>query len=465
MNMMDWIVIIIVLAVLIPVVYGVIKDYNPQAVLTLAGMLLLAISAIMGINEILPDDQSTGFVPFDLFERLKNIFSSRAAGLGLTIMAVGGFATYMSHIGASQALVRVAVKPVSRFKSPYIVLAFSYLVCVFLSLFVNSATGLGLLLMVTMYPVLRNIGLSAASACGVIVTAQAFEIGPTQANLIFAAEQSSLTPVEYFVNHQIWVVVPMVIVTMVLHYLWQRYCDRRDGWNVEEHKGDHTELEQAAHEENVLAPNWYAWLPVIPFVLVLVFSKLLVTNVSMNVVVAMLISIFVSMIFEMFRHKSLKPALSGYGSFLDGMGKVFGPVVGLIVAAQLFAESLIGIGAIDTMLDLATSAGLNALTVTLVMVGLITFAALIMGSGNASFLSFASLAPDVAAKIGIPAVQMLLPMQLASSIGRSFSPIAAVVIACANIASISPFTIIKRSCVPMVGSLIVALVLNYILFM
>ncbi len=99
------------------------------------------------------------------------------------------------------------------------------------------------------------------------------------------------------------------------------------------------------------------------------------------------------------------------------------------------------------------------------MVGLITFAAVIMGSGNASFMSFASLAPDVAAKIGIPAVHMLLPMQVASSIGRSFSPIAAVVIACANIASISPFAIVRRSSVPMIGSLITAVGLNYLFFM
>lgn len=88
-----------------------------------------------------------------------------------------------------------------------------------------------------------------------------------------------------------------------------------------------------------------------------------------------------------------------------------------------------------------------------------------MGSGNASFLSFATLAPTVAAKFGVPAVTMLLPMQLASSIGRSVSPIAAVVIACAGIARVSPFEIVKRTSVPMAGALLTALLLNYFLFM
>ena len=102
---------------------------------------------------------------------------------------------------------------------------------------------------------------------------------------------------------------------------------------------------------------------------------------------------------------------------------------------------------------------------TLVMVGLIMVAAVIMGSGNAAFLSFSTLAPAVAAKFGVPAVTMLLPMQLASSIGRTVSPIAAVLIACAGIAKVSPFVVVKRTSVPMAGALVTALLLNYLLFM
>ena len=123
-------------------------------------------------------------------------------------MAVAGFATYMSHIGASQALVWVAVKPVAGIQSSYLMLSICYLVAVFVSLFVTSATGLGLLLMVTMYPVMRNLGISPASACGVIATSQAFEIGPTQTNAIFSAGQSGMDPTSYFVDYQIWLVAP-----------------------------------------------------------------------------------------------------------------------------------------------------------------------------------------------------------------------------------------------------------------
>lgn len=455
---------IVVLLVLGLVVYGIIKDYNPQAVLALAGMALFAVAYWSGIHPILPADKSTGFALFDLFEVFKGIFSKRAAALGLTIMAVAGFATYMSHIGASQALVRIAVKPVAGIRSSYVMLAVCYLVAVFVSLFVTSATGLGLLLMVTMYPIMRNLGISPASAVGVIVTSQAFEIGPTQTNAIFSAGQSGLDPTSYFVDYQVWLVVPMLVVTTLLHFFWQRHCDRRAGWDPVAHRGEHAETDEAG-SEGTLAPAGYALLPVIPFGLMMVFSKLVIADIKVSVEVAMLLTVFAGMACELVRTRSIRTALSGLSSFLDGMGKVFGPVVALIVCAELFAESLKAIGAINALLHSADGVGLGVTFMTLVLVGLIMGAAVVMGSGNASFLSFATLAPEVAAKFGVPAVTMLLPMQLASSIGRTVSPIAAVIIACAGIAKVSPFEIVRRTSVPMAGALVTALSLNYVLFM
>jgi len=326
------------------------------------------------------------------------------------------------------------------------------------------ATGLGLLLMVTMYPIMRNLGISPASAVGVIVTSQAFEIGPTQTNAIFSAGQSGLDPTTYFVDYQVWLVVPMLVVTTLLHFFWQRHCDRRAGWDPVAHRGEHAETDEAG-SEGTLAPAGYALLPVIPFGLMMVFSKLVIADIKVSVEVAMLLTVFAGMACELVRTRSIRTALSGLSSFLDGMGKVFGPVVALIVCAELFAESLKAIGAINALLHSADGVGLGVTFMTLVLVGLIMGAAVVMGSGNASFLSFATLAPEVAAKFGVPAVTMLLPMQLASSIGRTVSPIAAVIIACAGIAKVSPFEIVRRTSVPMAGALVTALSLNYVLFM
>lgn len=455
--------ILIVIPVVAMVIYGIVKNYSASTTLAVAGMVLLSAAALLGISDILPVDKTTGFAPFDLFELMNGVFSMRMASLGLTIMACGGFASYMSHIGASESLVRLAVKPISGFKSPYLVLAIVFLVCVVLQMFVTSATGLGLLLMVTMYPVLRNIGLSPASAAAVCASPAAFEIGVTQVNANFAASQSGMDITEYFLGYQAWVTIPMALSTAALHFFWQRRCDLKAGYIAAEHVGAGAEVE--SKEEKPKAPALYALLPLIPFVLLLVFSKMMVTSIKMNLVAAMLISVFAGMACELIRKRNVKEAFEGFDKFLNGMGAVFGPVVGLIIGAEVFAMGLKQIGAIDSLLGSAQGLGIGAGIMAVFMSVLIAISAIMMGSGNASFLSFATLAPEVAKSFGVPAVSLLLPMNFAASMGRTMSPISAVVIACAGIAKISPFELVKRTAVPMIGSFILGMALHLILFM
>ena len=87
----------------------ILKKYKPQTVLFVAGGLLLAGSMITNWGTILPAGKSTGMWSFDIFELIRTLFANRLSGLGLNIMAVGGFARYMDKIGASNALVALAL--------------------------------------------------------------------------------------------------------------------------------------------------------------------------------------------------------------------------------------------------------------------------------------------------------------------------------------------------------------------
>ncbi len=459
------------------VAIGIIKKYYPQAVLTIGGMLILLAGYYFGDIAIL--ETSTGSVFIDLFTVLKNTFSKQMSGLGLTIMSVAGFAAYMSHIGASQALVRLSVKPVSMISSPWIVLAFSYFVGIFAGLFVTSATGLGLLLMVTLYPIMRSAGISKASAVGVIATTQAFEIGHTQSNVIAATDFVNeglkkahalspdqplelIDPTIYAVSYQLPIILAMLLTACVLHIWWQRRCDMKDGWDPYAHKGEQDD-NQSDDINMTQAPTAYALLTIIPFILLLVFSKLFISSVKLHIVVAMLIPAVVGMFVEAVRKKSLLTAFDGWKIFLEGMGSVFASVVALIVGAKMFGDALVHVKAIDAFLNFAGSLGVGGVFMIVVVVALIVTASILMGSGNASFFSFAGVAPDIAVRLGIAPIAFLLPMQIASSIGRSMSPIAAVVVATAGIAKLSPIDVVKRTIVPMGGSLIVGVTLAIIL--
>mgnify|MGYP000541253595 CR=1 FL=1 len=91
-------------------------------------------------------------------------------------------------------------------------------------------------------------------------------------------------------------------------------------------------------------------------------------------------------------------------------------------------------------------------------------AAVIMGSGNAPFFAFAALAPAVAAKMSIAPVLMVLPMHLVASSARAISPITAVIVVSSSMGGVSPFDVVKRTAIPMVGSLLVVIIANFALF-
>ncbi|WED22194.1 C4-dicarboxylate transporter DcuC [Vibrio sp. JC009] len=466
---------IIALCVVVALGWLILKQYYPQAVLTIAGIILYLSSHWINGTPIIAD--SSGLAILDVFIKLKDIFAYRTGGLGLVIMSVAGFAAYMSHIGAAQALVKVSVKPVSMISNPWITLALAYLIGIFVSLFITSATGLGLLLMVTLYPIMRGAGISKASAVGVIATSQAFEIGHVQSNLIRAAEAIEMSNVDYFVDYQALVAVIMVFSTMLVHVWWQRRCDAKDGWDPRQHVNEPEEVEEGKVAIPD-APSWYAIFPLFPFVLMLFFSKLVLGNpaviawvkefwpgyplqaINLDVVVAMLVPAILAMVIHGIRGRSFKQATDGYKVFLEGMGSVFASVVVLIVAAQLFADALKDMGAVTAFLNFASGLGVNGIGMIIVSTALIAFAAVLMGSGNASFMSFVEIAPTIATKFGIAKISVMLPMQMGSSIGRSMSPIAAVIVAAAGIAGISTTEVVRRTIVPMLSALVTCLVLT-----
>ncbi len=146
------------------VAYLIYKKYKPQPVLVVGGFILMYIAVIFGYGQILAPKASTGSILFDTFQFMSQTLSSRAAKLGLNIMCVGAFAKYMDKIGASRALVRMTIKPLLKLKSPYLVLSLSWVLGLCIGLCINSASGLAMLLMVTVFPILIGLPLLPPSA-------------------------------------------------------------------------------------------------------------------------------------------------------------------------------------------------------------------------------------------------------------------------------------------------------------
>lgn len=425
------------------VIYMIVKKHFPQAILLIAGIVLLFATYFLGTNPILAAKQSSGSAVLDIFYTIQKLLSSRVAGLGLTIMSIAGFAKYMEYIGASKSLFAVVAAPLRFIKSPYLLLVFGFFVSQFLVLFIPSHAGLGLLLMVTMYPILIRSGVSKMSALGVIGCAQYMDVGPGSGNAILAANICKMDPAVYFVQYQLPIFATTTLILGFVHFFVQKWWDKKEGFTGNEETID------LAKEDATRPPLIYAVLPIIPMLFILGFSPIFKSPIKMEVVTAMFLSTFISMAFEYVRTKDVRSTLQSLKHLFDGMGTSFATVVTLIVAGEVFATGLMKIGAVDAMTSGAQSLGLgiNALIILFCLV--IAGCAFLMGSGNAAFFSFAALAPKIAAAMKIDVITLLLPMQIMTSFGRVVSPITAAIVAIAGVAGVSPVQVVKRTAIPM----------------
>ncbi|MBK5145333.1 C4-dicarboxylate transporter DcuC [Budviciaceae bacterium BWR-B9] len=449
--------VILALLVTVLVIYMLAKGYKPQPVLLLGGLLLMGLTVAFDIGPLLPEKTTTNFEFFDIFKVFSDLLSSRLAGLGLTLMAIAGFSRYMDHVGASKALFAVFERPLKAVRSPYILLVVSFLVTQVLVIFIPSHAGLGMLLMVTMYPILIRTGVSPLSALAVIGTCQFIDHGPGSGNVIMAAKTAGLDPAVYFVHHQLPVTIPIILAVAVTHFIAQRWWDKREGFVFNQET-----LDNIDHNDHSRPPLIYALLPVVPLVLIIGFSPIFHSSIKMDVTTAMIISTIVALVFEYFRLKSAKAVMDSFMLFFEGMGKQFVLVVSLIVCGEVFANGLLKVGAVDTLITAAQNAGFGVGAMIIVMSFILALAAFLMGSGNAAFFSFAALTPKIAAFLKVDVVTLILPMQIMTSFGRTVSPITAAIVAIAGIANVSPFQVVKRTAIPMAVAAIVNLIMTFV---
>lgn len=446
----------------------ILKKYKAQTVLFIAGAILLSGSMIMEWGTIMPSGKSTGMWSFDLFELIRTLFANRVAGLGLNIMAVGGFARYMDKIGASNALVSLTIRPLMLLKSPYIVMSACWVLGMFLGLAINSASGLAMLLMVTMFPILVALGVSRISATAAIATTLCLDWSPSDTGTIFAAEIAGFDPVVYWHTFQIPIACVVIPFVAVAHYLTQKYMDKRDGHVVKAMDPSEVSVNIETEDEKKAAtshpPKIYAILPVIPLALILIFSPLCIPTVKMNIIMAMFIGTTIGMVAQFIRTRDAKSTFADLQIFFDGMGRQLANVITIIIAGEFFAKGLTSTGSIDAMIQGAQTTGFGATGLTLVMIGIIAVCAIIMGSGNAPFFAFANLVPAIAEKTGVAASFMIMPMHLIASSARAISPITGVIIVASGMAGISPFDLVKRTAIPMAVSCILIVVANFVIF-
>lgn len=439
---------IIGLIAIVLVAYYIVKGYSATGVLMFGGLVLLFISVLMG-HSILPEGvKSTGSTYFDILEYVKYLLGNRGGGLGLMIMVLCGFSVYMTHLGANDVVVKLVSKPLKNIRSPYILMVFAYFLACLMSFAVSSATGLGVLLMATLFPVMVNVGISRGAAAAICASPISIILSPTSGDVVLSAEISKIPLGEFAFGTALPVSIFAILGIAVAHFFWQRYLDKKEGVQVERLNAD---------EIKTTAPNYYAILPLLPIIGVLIFDgKWGLPN--LHIVTVMVLCFIITAVVDFLRSFNAKQTFDNLVVAYRGMADAFAGVVMLLVAAGVFAQSLSTIGFITNLIDSAQSFGGSAFFMMLVLAVITILATMATGSGNAAFYAFAELIPKLATQMGVNPAFLTIPMLQASNLGRGLSPVSGVVVAVSGMGNISPFEIVKRMSVPMLVGFICVII-------
>ncbi|GLT14806.1 anaerobic C4-dicarboxylate transporter DcuC [Vibrio algivorus] len=433
------------LVVTIAVGYFIVKGYKPTGVLLTAGTLLLLLAKPLG-HSVLPEGmESTGSFFTDALFFLKNTLQGYNGGLGLQIMLLCGFASYMTHIGANNIVVKQFSKPLSFIKSPYVLLVAAYIVACLMSLAVSSATGLGVLLMATLFPMMTAMGISRPAAVAVCASPAAIILSPTSGDVVIAAQKSGIPLHVFAVETVLPVSISAIIVMAIAAFFWNKYLDKKDNTPME--KVDISHIDTSA-------PAYYSILPFLPIVGVFLFNGETIPGMTLDIYTIVVLSIFIGAVVHYVSNRfDGKKAVEDLEVCYQGMADAFKGVVMLLVGAGLFAQGLMSVGAIDALLGLADNAGAGAVALMLLLTAITVAASIATGSGNASFYAFVELAPSLAAKMGINPAFLIIPMLQASNLGRTISPVSGVIVATSGMGQVSPFDVVKRTFVPVICGL------------
>lgn len=446
---------------------GLYRKLNPQGLLMLSGLLMLTAAFFMQVHSVVPS-KATGMVVFDLVRMIEEVFLSNLARAGFMIMTIGGYVAFMNNIKATNALVYISMKPLGLFRRyPYLAATIVIPIGQLLFITTPSAAGLGLLLVASVYPVLISLGVSQLTALSVIAAATLFDQGPGSANTAMAAELIGQSNVEYFITHQLPLVIPTSLVVMVLFYFNNRYFDKKDAKKQQDGILQVSNVTATSLVEKPDVPLAFALLPVLPLALLIFFSPfvgLFQPTVTLGTTTAMLFSLFLSLVFVLFHTRSVRTTFNVFASFWKGMGNVFTSVVTLIVASEVFSKGLIGLGFIDSLVGYSSHIGLSGLAIPGNKGPNEKKAALPLPISMAAPKIMRVKIAAIATQLGLPVFSLILPLQLAASMGRAASPIAGVIVAIAGVAGVSSVELARRNTFPLIGGIVFLILYHLITF-
>lgn len=436
----------------------ILKRVNAIFVFFASGIFILISASLLTGTPILAKG-SLGNVFLDAFGYITNSFKSSASGIGALIMVVTGYATYMKHIDASTKLAYMSTRVLGGIRNKYLILSVFFLIGMCLKLVLTSQASLAVLMLATVFPVLTALGIRPITAASTLALL-CLDYGPNDGSTLFMSTVAEMNVVEMFIQYQSKVAFCIIIVTALLIPFYYRWMDQKDV-DTAAHEGVPTSNVEVLADPDV--PFYYIVLPLIP--LVIVFADYFIPSTKIDVISANFIGFAVTFVLEFIHRSDRKEIPNDMVIILKGMANVFVSVVAIIISASVFAQGIKILGGITIFTNMISDMEGAVFLVMALLTGITYLFAIIMGSGAAPFFAFGPLTPAIAAKLGVPTLTLLLPMELATSIGRASSPVCGALIAVAGTAGVTPMALARRTAPLLFVMLLVNMAASYVFTM
>lgn len=409
MTVTAWIALLVVAIT----IWALIKRYETRLVLITAGLFLTCISMV-------PLNGLNAFAK-----------SMTNGGLIMAICSAMGFAMVIQMTKCDVHLVRLLAAPMSRLGVILIpaATAITYFICIA----IPSAAGCAAAVGPTLVPIMLRAGISKeGTAAAILAGTFGSMLSPGLSHNPFVAKMAQIDVMDVIGIHMPYTLVCGAIAMVGVSVVCMLMGDYKPNGDKQQ--------EMALTEPDIGKTNLLkAISPLVP-VAILVTGNLWIPEIKMGVAQAMLIGVIYTLAVTLENPQEFTK------KFFVGMGKGYGDVLGIIIAAGVFAAGLTSSGLIAVFIDTLKHSNEIARwggSVGPFLMGVIT------GSGDAAAFAFNEAVTPHAESFGMQVPTLGAMAALSGALGRTMSPISGVAIVLCGLTMVNPIELTKRLAIPM----------------
>lgn len=343
-----------------------------------------------------------------------------------------GFAAVIAITRCDVHFVGLMVKPLGRLG--IFLLPFCMLIASFVAIAIPSAAGCAAALGPTMIPLMVRAGFKPAIAGAAIIgSITPSTLSPGSSHNVWIAKIADMDVMDLIVQFApkvLTVCALNILLVTAMVFVFRDYKKNKDG------EGDVLEVSSDARGELPEHPNiLMALAPVLP-IIILFLGATVLPILKMSIAEAMIYGVIFTFLVSRADPQQVTK------EFFTGMGKGYANIMGIIIAAGVFAAGLRACGVIDLFVEFLKNSNEIAKiggSVGPFILGVLT------GSGDAAAFAFNEAVTPHAPAFGFTIDGLGYLAMMAAGIGRMASPLAGGIIVLSGIAMVSPMEIVKRT--------------------